>query len=181
MNTDEIRNEIDLINLVESYGIVVNRNRFCCCPFHKEKTPSMKIYKTNTFYCFGCGKSGDVFKFVEYMENCDFKTAFLRLGGFYDKTSDREKIIAQMRRKRQKNAIEMKRKHEDDLKNKINFVYEFCRQGESLYEVGSADWQDCINYKERAFQLFQMIIEGEEVKEDEILKLYSKFRQKLIL
>lgn len=34
-----------------------------CCPFHNDKTPSMKIYPDH-FYCFGCGESGDGTGFV---------------------------------------------------------------------------------------------------------------------
>jgi len=42
----------------------------CVCPFHKESTPSLNIFDdTNSFYCFGCGQSGDEIEFVkEYKE-----------------------------------------------------------------------------------------------------------------
>ena len=44
-------------------------------PFHYgDHTASLKIYK-DSFYCFGCGASGDIFDFVMRMERCDFKTA----------------------------------------------------------------------------------------------------------
>lgn len=47
-----------------------------CCPFHQEKTPSFKINEqSGLFHCFGCGKSGDVFKYIEYRENLDFLDA----------------------------------------------------------------------------------------------------------
>ena len=50
--------------VAEMYGLEVNRSGFCLCPFHAEKTPSMKIYD-NGFKCFGCGEGGDIIKFVE--------------------------------------------------------------------------------------------------------------------
>lgn len=34
-----------------------------CCPFHDDKSPSLKIYPEN-FYCFGCGETGDATGFV---------------------------------------------------------------------------------------------------------------------
>ena len=34
-----------------------------CCPFHNDRTPSMKV--DSRFYCFGCGASGDVIDFAE--------------------------------------------------------------------------------------------------------------------
>ena len=56
----EIRERVDIKSIAELYGLEVNRSGMCNCPFHNEKTPSMKLYeRDNKFYCFGCGKSGD--------------------------------------------------------------------------------------------------------------------------
>ena len=43
----------------EAYGLTVSRGDMACCPFHNDKTPSMKLYEDH-FYCFGCGAAGDV-------------------------------------------------------------------------------------------------------------------------
>src|SRR5207248_1352941 len=46
------------------------------CPFHGEKTPSFSVHATRQFYyCFGCGGSGDVFSFVQKIENITFPEA----------------------------------------------------------------------------------------------------------
>ena len=46
------------------------------CPFHQEKTPSFTVSPgKQIFYCFGCGKGGDVFNFVMDMEKCEFPEA----------------------------------------------------------------------------------------------------------
>src|SRR5665213_3351771 len=46
------------------------------CPFHKEKTPSFNVQAAQQFFhCFGCGQSGDVFTFVQKMENVSFPEA----------------------------------------------------------------------------------------------------------
>jgi DNA primase len=46
------------------------------CPFHKEKTPSFNVQAAQQFYhCFGCGQSGDVFTFVQKIENISFPEA----------------------------------------------------------------------------------------------------------
>ncbi len=49
------------------YGVKVNRNGMCRCPFHNDRNPSMKI--GNYFYCFGCGEKGDVISFVSKLFN----------------------------------------------------------------------------------------------------------------
>ena len=46
------------------------------CPFHEERTPSFSVNPTEKlFYCFGCGKGGDLISFVEETENLDFSGA----------------------------------------------------------------------------------------------------------
>ncbi len=57
--------------------IEVNRQGFCHCPFHKEKTPSFKVYKdTNTYHCFGaCNESGDTINLLMKRDNLTFKQA----------------------------------------------------------------------------------------------------------
>lgn len=43
----------------EHYNLKIGRGDMVCCPFHNDRTPSMKLNE-DYFYCFGCGASGDV-------------------------------------------------------------------------------------------------------------------------
>ncbi|MCG4822204.1 DNA primase [Streptococcus gordonii] len=69
------------VNIVEVIGEVValtkaGRNFLGLCPFHGEKTPSFNVVEDKQFYhCFGCGKSGDVFKFIEEYRGVSFMEA----------------------------------------------------------------------------------------------------------
>ena len=69
------------VNIVEIIGEVValtkaGRNYLGLCPFHGEKTPSFNVVEEKQFYhCFGCGKSGDVFKFIEDYRGVSFMDA----------------------------------------------------------------------------------------------------------
>ena len=69
------------VNIVEIIGEVValtkaGRNYLGLCPFHREKTPSFNVVEEKQFYhCFGCGKSGDVFKFIEDYRGVSFMDA----------------------------------------------------------------------------------------------------------
>lgn len=47
----------------EHYGLRVLPNGMACCPFHKDRHPSMKLNE-DYFFCFGCGASGDVIDFT---------------------------------------------------------------------------------------------------------------------
>ncbi|WP_316607563.1 DNA primase [uncultured Ruminococcus sp.] len=74
----EIKYRNDLGELASSYMQLKRRGRNLVglCPFHGEKTPSFNIYtETGSFYCFGCGKGGDIITFVMNIENLDYMEA----------------------------------------------------------------------------------------------------------
>lgn len=76
---------MNIVQLINSYGIQLTNagsgKLKCKCPFHNDKTPSLIVYReTNSFHCFGCGVSGDIYKFVMEIENVSFKEAKKRLG-----------------------------------------------------------------------------------------------------
>ena len=95
-NIDDIKRDHPMPEVVRRYGIEINRAGFCRCPFHTEKTASMKIY-AQSFYCFGCGAGGDVIDFVRLYERCDFKTAFRMLGGEFDSHTKKHALSAYKR------------------------------------------------------------------------------------
>lgn len=99
MTVDDLKETYSMRDVIERYGIQIDRAGFCVCPFHNEKTASLKVYR-NSFYCFGCGSGGDIFKFVMLMDNCDFKTAVKSLGGTTGRMSDAA-VLRMKKRKRE--------------------------------------------------------------------------------
>lgn len=95
-NIDDIKRDHPMPEVVRQYGIEINRAGFCRCPFHNERTASMKIY-AQSFYCFGCGAGGNVIDFVRLYERCDFKTAFRMLGGEFDSHTKKHALSAYKR------------------------------------------------------------------------------------
>jgi DNA primase len=71
--------QADIVRVVGEYVTLRKagaQNYSGLCPFHKEKTPSFSVHATRQFYhCFGCGASGDVFSFVQKIENITFPEA----------------------------------------------------------------------------------------------------------
>lgn len=71
-----IKNKIYLSDYISRYASVKHKNGsdyVCCCPFHKEDTPSMHIHDDKQyFHCFGCGVGGDIFKFVSLMDSLNY-------------------------------------------------------------------------------------------------------------
>ncbi len=77
--TDEIIEEVrinnDIVDVISEYIKLEKKGKdyFGLCPFHKEKTPSFSVVPgKQIFYCFGCGKGGNVIQFVMNSENLDF-------------------------------------------------------------------------------------------------------------
>ena len=79
----EIKNSVNIVDVI---GEVVQltkagRNFLGLCPFHGEKTPSFNVVEDKQFYhCFGCGRSGDVFKFIEDYRGVSFMEAVQIVG-----------------------------------------------------------------------------------------------------
>ncbi len=55
--------------------LTLNHTHFAKCPFHLDKTPSLKVDKHNRFHCFSCGFNGDTIDFYMKQNNVDFRTA----------------------------------------------------------------------------------------------------------
>ena len=72
---EEIRNSNDIVDVISQYVVLKRsgRNYFGLCPFHKEKSPSFSVSPDKQIYhCFGCGVGGNVFHFIEKIENINF-------------------------------------------------------------------------------------------------------------
>ena len=74
---DYILELISMKDIIDKYGFYIKHNMIRC-PFHNDKTASMKIYD-KSFYCFGCNKTGDLIQFVEYLFNLNFKEAMQKI------------------------------------------------------------------------------------------------------
>lgn len=79
---EELRSRANIVDVIGNYVSLKKRgaNYFGLCPFHGEKTPSFSVAPgKQIFYCFGCGKGGDVLKFLMEYENISFQEAVQRL------------------------------------------------------------------------------------------------------
>lgn len=77
-DTQLIKEKIDLAQLVQEYVPLKKAGIYykAPCPFHREKTPSFMVNAEKQIWkCFGCGKGGDIFSFVQEMEGLDFVEA----------------------------------------------------------------------------------------------------------
>lgn len=73
-----IKDRLMMRDILKHYGYEPNRAKFICCPFHNEKTPSMKVFEKD-YHCFGCGANGDVISFVQQLFNLSFPDALKKI------------------------------------------------------------------------------------------------------
>jgi DNA primase len=79
---ERVRAAVSLVDVVSPYVQLkrVGRNHVGLCPFHAERTGSFNVRdEAGRYHCFGCGASGDVFRFVQEMEHLDFVAAVEQL------------------------------------------------------------------------------------------------------
>ena len=81
--SQDLKQQADIVRIIGDYIQLKKagaQNFVGLCPFHKEKSPSFSVHAVRQFYhCFGCGASGDVFSFVQKIENITFPEAIRRV------------------------------------------------------------------------------------------------------
>ncbi len=72
-----VKSSVTTRQAAERYGIRVNHYGMARCPFHNDRTPSMKV--DERFHCFGCQADGDVIDFVARLFDLPVKDAAVKL------------------------------------------------------------------------------------------------------
>jgi DNA primase len=75
---EDILSRVNIVDVISAYTPLkkAGRNFKACCPFHEEKTPSFVVSADRQIYhCFGCGESGNAFKFLMRHERMEFLEA----------------------------------------------------------------------------------------------------------
>lgn len=92
------------VNIVDVIGEVISltkagRNFLGLCPFHGEKTPSFNVVEEKQFFhCFGCGKSGDIFKFIEEYRGISFLDSVQVVADMAGIQLEQQRVVAQEHR-----------------------------------------------------------------------------------
>lgn len=118
---DEVRQRADIVDVVSRYVDLKRsgKNFKGLCPFHSEKTPSFNVSPDlQIFKCFGCGVGGNVFHFIQKIENLSFIEAVKRVA------DEVGVVITQNKGARMKDEEWARRKAALDLAQKVCSLYE---------------------------------------------------------
>lgn len=122
---ETVKQSVTTRQAAERYGIRVERNGMCRCPFHDDSTPSMKLDRR--YYCFGCGATGDVIDFVSQLRGIGSKEAAILLA--QDFAIPYEDSAGKTNRPRQQNTDEQNYQHMERYCSRVLLDYDqlLCR------------------------------------------------------
>lgn len=169
MTVEEIKQSMTMKDVLSRYNIEVKKG-MCCCPIHKEKHPSMQVFKDG-YKCYACQRHGDIFKFVMEMENCDFKTAFISLGGTYEEgKSKKQKKLIKKKFERQKIERQGQSQFNKKFRRMLFDAISKCRKVIEDEEPYSDRWCTCVNALDWLLYILEekYILEGGVNKADVI-------------
>ena len=81
----------------ERYGLPIQQGSMVCCPFHADRTPSMKLNE-DYFYCFGCGAHGDVIALTAQLFDLPPAEAAKKLAADFGIAGQKPSILARLQR-----------------------------------------------------------------------------------
>lgn len=118
-----IKDRLTMREILEHYGYKIDKKGFMCCPFHNEKTPSMRIYDKD-FHCFGCQEHGDIVSFVQKLFNLSFPETLRRIDADFGLNIYGDHTFEELRRSHYKQrAIEAERQRKKCQKENANSEY----------------------------------------------------------
>lgn len=150
---EQIRQQVTIRQVVERYTDKKIVKGVCNCPLHHEKTASFKIDEVKQlYYCFGCGKGGDVFKFVQEYFGMEFKDALYKLDQDFSLgiTGQRISVKAQIeaRERKKQRALELKAKEEKEREySKLCTQYVLINNLLSVLEPMTSIWGSTLTKK----------------------------------
>ena len=81
----------------ERYGLPIQQGGMVCCPFHADRTPSMKLNE-DYFYCFGCGATGDVIDLAARLFDLSKYEAVQKLAADFGISGEKPSVLAKLKR-----------------------------------------------------------------------------------
>ncbi|MEO5635413.1 MAG: DNA primase [Candidatus Paceibacterota bacterium] len=195
----QIKERLSIVDIVSSYIKVdqAGSNYKAKCPFHNEKTASFFISPLrSSYYCFGCGASGDIFTFVEEFEGLDFKGALKLLAERAGITLDAYKgegDLASGEKERLYKAMEESAKYfsQNLAENKVVSEYLKSRglteKSITDFSIGyaMADWRELHSYlSKKGFTDIEMekagLVKRADQDKGEARRPYDRFRGRVM-
>lgn len=175
MTVEEIKAAYSMRDIVERYGFHPTRAGFIPCPFHSgDRQPSLKVYDRD-FHCHACGANGDIFTFVQMMDDVDFRTAYQSLGGVYEKGNRKAAMIRccrfvlekQAREKAERQFREWRATRFLQVCRLLRMLDEICRNMEPFTD----EWEAAMNMRQDNWYKYLILAFGTREEQEEMREL----------
>lgn len=191
---DEIKSRLDIVDVIKEYTNLkqVGVNWKALCPFHNEKTPSFMVSQDKqVWHCFGCGEGGDIFTFIEKIENVDFMEALrilarkanVELKEFNKKELSQRARLLDMHKEAakfwQKDLFSEKGEQARNYLKSRGFAKETVLK----WQLGYADesWDSLFNFlRGRGYAENEIVISGLALPSTKNKRPYDRFRGRLV-
>ncbi|MCC3156991.1 DNA primase [Hymenobacter sp. 15J16-1T3B] len=198
---DQVLHYADIVEVVGDFVSLKKKgqNLWACCPFHHEKSPSFSVAPAKGIYkCFGCGKAGDVVRFVMDIESVSYPEAIKWLAKKYGvEIKEEEKTPEQQLAQNERDSQYIV---SDWAKNRYKTLLRDSEEGESIgwaylkerglnqqtidtFELGySLDkWDDVLTTAQQAgFDVKFLEKTGLVIKREEDGRRYDRFRGRVM-
>ena len=94
---ENVKAAVTVRQAAEHYGLKIGRGNMVCCPFHADRTPSMKLNE-DYFYCFGCGDHGDVIDLTARLFQLPPAEAAKKLAADFGIAEQKPSVLAKLKR-----------------------------------------------------------------------------------
>lgn len=186
---DEVKKRVTAYDAVSHYGIKINNKGMCCCPFHDDKNPSMKV--DSRYHCFGCGADGDAIDFVsnyfglpvikaakKINEDFNLGIAFKNFSGNDIKSEEQLRLEREQCISREvERAFDIMRRDAINILSKYHRLLWYWRKEYGPSE-GDADWHpffvESLEKLEFINELLDDLIFGDREKQLEIMEIYGE-------
>ena len=181
----QIKDAVSAREAASFYCLKVKRGGMCCCPFHDDRHPSMKVDKR--FHCFGCGADGDVIDLVRRLFSLDAKAAAFKLiDDFHlnietDRKETKHERAARIRQAREKeNEMNIRKAYAEEMRKILLRLSEFMQifEGwEHEYAPTKEQWENgriderflcAVHNRDALEHILDMLISGSDEEKYEI-------------
>ncbi len=178
---ETVKRSVTTQQAAECYGLSVNRFGKTLCPFHRDRTPSMKVDRR--FHCFGCGADGDVIDFVSRLYGLDAKSAAEKLAADFQ-INYKQSGQTQTLHRTVRAGPNDRQQEEVCFRDLLNYLHRL-RQWEGMYAPKQRDgtWHplfvEALREKDYIEYLLDVLLCGSQEERAALVKEYGKEVMKL--
>ena len=193
--SEEIKEKLDIVDVIRDYiPLKASGSNFKAnCPFHNEKTASFMVSPEKQIYhCFGCGRGGDVFKFIMEIEGLDFVETLKLLAPKAGVILEKKNYHSSSKKSRLLEIMELSSKYfekslhsTDNGKQVLQYLKERGLEEDTIkdWKIGYSQnsWDDVLNFlKEKKYREDEIFAAGISQKKEKSSHYYNRFRNRIM-